>query len=131
VEEYLKPGIGGCSQPYVEVFLTQRKDKGVSENDDPYLVRPKTSSDVGVAIGKHRIDCHFRATGDILSNRASVSARYQVIDKHDFNPELGLEINQWGVGYVPHRWIHYLKDKNMAAPFDIIVIWTEWSYVTW
>jgi hypothetical protein len=94
-------------------------------------VIPEVSTDIGVAIGKHYINGAYEAR--ILQNRdsASVVAKYNVQDRHDFDPDRGLVINQAGVGLVPHRWIISLEKAGYAKAFDISIAWAESMYVRW
>jgi len=125
-EHYLVPASRRESRTRITAVLKPRGDG--EPGTDPYLVVPDTSSDVGVALGKHYIDGLFVATTSSACSAmyAAVSVVYSVNDRFDFENGKALDLGGLhGVGEVPHRWINSLIEKGRAAEFDVHVEWAE------
>jgi RHS repeat-associated protein len=132
-KEYLEPALSDC-QNEVEAVIEPKRPAGCeNEECDTSLVRPKTSTDVGVALGKHRMNGWFRARvlfsgGD--NYVAFVKVTYWIDDKHDFDENKGLGIHQGGVGFVPHIWMKWLENGGEAREFDVHLQWDETRILT-
>jgi hypothetical protein len=114
VNEYLKPAALNCSPNPIREHL-------VSD-----LIDPDGNSEVKGALGKHSIQAYFEAWryGDD-SFFADTKVNFFIDDPYDFHPPLGVPVNQYGIGFVPHQWLFDLADAHQAAEFNTYVVWYE------
>jgi hypothetical protein len=114
VNDHFRPAVVNCSPNPIRAHLTSDE------------IDPSGDSEVKGALGKHRIQAHFEAwrDGDDVFY-ADTKVNFFIDDDYDFHPPLGIPVNQYGIGFVPHQWLYDLADAGWAAEFDVYVLWYE------
>ena len=81
-------------------------------------------TDVRGALGNFYLNAYLSAR--LYTGReTTIDVTFMVKDDYDFDPQLGISVYQFGIGFVPHRWLVNLRDTQRAAEFVNHVIWTE------
>jgi RHS repeat-associated protein len=126
IHEHLLPVAHDCHNDYAEAMLMPKDF--LEEERKNFLSIPNTTTDVGVALGKHYINGMFKAqvlNSDGDKFLATLQVVYWVDDIHDFDENKALVIRQAGIGTVPHKWMKWLEDAGKAHEFSVHLEWNE------
>lgn len=115
ISEYLKPAAESCSLNPIQADIPSEQ------------VVPAFGTDIRGSFGKHTLKAHFEAmlSGDGAGFNAETTVTFSIDDYCDFDPAKGIDLNRFGIGFVPHLWLVQLRDANMAAEFNIHARWGE------
>jgi RHS repeat-associated protein len=116
VIEHLESAAASChySNPIVAVLSAE----GVKDD---------FNTEIRGVLGEHTIKVTFiaRLNSSGTWYQADTDVYYEIDDYYDFDPDKGIEVYQYGIGTVPHDWLVELRDAQMAAEFDVYVLFNE------